>query len=60
KLFIPDDVMYDMQSLESFVAEAVKQGRDDIKDFEECKKILDILAVKKKPIYLRYEYESNT
>ena len=52
--------MYDMQSLESFVAEAVKQGRDDIKDFEECKKILAILAVKKKPIYPRYEYESNT
>ena len=49
-----------MQSLESFVAEVVKQGRDDIKDFEECKKILAILAVKKEPICLKYEFDTNT
>ena len=60
KLFIPDKVMYDMQSLEPFVDNTIKQGRDNIKDFDEFKKILDILAVKKKPIYPRYEFHSNT
>ena len=52
--------MYGMQSLESFVDQTIKEGRDDIKDFDEFKKILDILDVKEKPIYLKYEVHSNT
>ena len=60
KLFIMYTVMYSMQSLESFVDQAIKEGRDDIKDFDEFKKILDILDVKEKPIYLKYEVHSNT
>ncbi len=49
-----------IQSLESFVDQTIKEGREDIKDFDEFKKILDILDAKKKPIYLKYEVHVNT
>ena len=48
-----------MQSLESFVDQTIKEGKDSIKDFDEFKKILDILNVKEKMIYLKYEVHSN-
>ncbi len=49
-----------MQSLESFVDQTIKEGKDNIKDFDEFKKILNILVLKKKMIYLKYEVHSNT
>ena len=60
KLFNSYDTIHSMQSLESFVSEAVKQGKEDIKDFDEIKKILDILREKEKPIYLKHYVHSNT
>ncbi len=60
KLFVTYDVMYGMQSLKSFADQTIKKGREDIKNFDEFKKILDILGANEKPTYLKYKTHSNT
>ena len=49
-----------MQSLETFVENTIRQGKNEIDNLDEFQQILDDLDTKDKPIYLRYDVISNT
>ena len=60
KLFNSIFTCYIMDSLETFVKQAIQKEKDNIEDFEEIKLILETIDEKKKPVYLRYGVRPNT